>query len=208
MADAVGGDVPLSVKLRRGYDDSPQAEADFHRILQTVIDLGYAAATVHGRTVQQKYIGPAHWPFLTEMTHRYRDAMQRGFLLFGSGDIENVESIFQMIEQTGVHGVSVARGCIGNPWIFRQAQQRMGGQPIAPPTLDEQRRVLAAHFELSVRQHGEALAGRMMRKFGIKFARHHDRAEEVAKAFIAVKSLGDWRDVLGRYYPSGQRSRV
>jgi hypothetical protein len=60
--------------------------------------------------------------------------------------------------------------------------------------------VLAEHFELSVRLHGEKQAGRMMRKFGIKFSRHHPRPDAVKDAFIRVQSLDDWRAVLKAFY--------
>jgi tRNA-dihydrouridine synthase B len=108
-----------------------------------------------------------------------------------------------MIRQTGVQAVSVARGCIGNPWIFTQARAIDQGNVKAAtwrPTLGQQRAVLLDHFELSVSVHGEKTAGMMMRKFGIKFARHHPDGDSVAKAFIAVKTLGDWQGVLDRHY--------
>jgi len=236
VRDAVGDAAPLTIKLRRAYDETPQAEANFHQILQAVIDHGFAAATVHGRTVQQKYDGPSKWPKLAEIVRRYqpehiaqqvvphdpelplgagdhepravargRDAMNasRGnapFMLFGSGDIFSPAAIFAMIEQTGVRAVSVARGCIGDPWVFRAAHQIMRGEPVAEPTIEEQRAVLAEHFELSVKLHGEQQAGRMMRKFGIKFSRHHPRAEAVKDAFIKVKSLAGWQAVLDEFY--------
>ena len=73
-----------------------------------------------------------------------------------------------------------------------------------PPTLAQQRGVLLDHFERSCALHGERAAGMMMRKFGIKFSRHHDQADAVAKAFIAVKSLDDWRAVLEEYYGAAQ----
>ena len=94
-------------------------------------------------------------------------------LVFGSGDIWSASDIFAMLELTGVKAVSVARGCIGNPWIFRQARELMAGHDPAPPTLAEQRTALLDHFHLSVALHGEASASRMMRKFGIKFSAHH-----------------------------------
>jgi hypothetical protein len=75
-----------------------------------------------------------------------------------------------------------------------------GGGVLRPPTIFEQRAVLLEHFELSVGLHGEGRAGRMMRKFGIKFSRHHPRGESVKAAFITVKSLDDWRGVLSGYY--------
>jgi nifR3 family TIM-barrel protein len=198
VRDAVPDDIPTTVKLRRGSDDSPQAEANFHRIFEAVIDIGYAAATVHGRTVEQKYIGPSMWPFLRALVDRYGDTPN--FSIFGSGDIFEAADIFRMIDATGVAAVSVARGCIGNPWIFTQARAIMAGKEPLPPTIEQQRDVLLEHFELSVQLHGEQQAGRMMRKFGIKFSRHHPQGDDVAKAFIAVKSLADWRAVLDGYY--------
>lgn len=200
VRDAVGDAAPLTVKLRRGYDDTPQSEANFHQIFEAVIDQGYVGATVHGRTVEQKYIGPSKWPALAELTRRYASEVQRGFLIMGSGDIFTPQSIFEMIEQTGVAAVSVARGCIGDPWVFRAARQMMAGQPVTPPTLDEQRAVLAEHFALSVKLHGEHQAGRMMRKFGIKFSRHHPQADAVKEAFIQVKSLAGWHAALDTFY--------
>jgi tRNA-dihydrouridine synthase len=200
VRDAVSDERPLSVKLRRGYDDTPEQAANFFRIFEAVIELGYALATVHSRTVEQKYDGPGRRPFLRELTDRYRSQMDRGFLIFGSGDVFTPQSIFQMVNETGVQAASVARGAIGDPWIFQQARQLMRGEQPTEPTIAEQRDVLAQHFELSVGLHGENTAGRMMRKFGIKFSRHHPQADAVKDAFIKVKNLADWRAVLDAYY--------
>jgi nifR3 family TIM-barrel protein len=197
---AVGDAVPLTVKLRRSYDETSEMADNFHRILDAVIEAGFRGATVHGRTVQQKYLGPSKWPALAALTRRYRDAMAEGFHLFGSGDIFSPQAVFEMIEQTGVQAVSVARGCIGDPWIFEQAHALMRGEPPTPPTLAEQRAVLAEHFALSVALHGEQQAGRMMRKFGIKFSRHHPEAAAVKDAFIRVRNLSDWQAVLDHFY--------
>ena len=189
VRQAVSDHVPCTVKLRRGTDDSVKARSDFFQIFEAVIDLGYTAATVHGRTVEQKYIGPSRWPFLTDLVGEYGHV--DGFSIFGSGDIWTAADIFKMIRETGVSAVSVARGCIGNPWIFTQARALLRGDTDAgnrPPTIGQQRQVLLDHFELSAALHGERSASMMMRKFGIKFARHHHAADAVAKAFIAVKN--------------------
>ena len=201
VRQAVPDGVPCTVKLRRGTDDSPQAEANFFKIFEAVIALGYAAATVHGRTVVQKYVGPSRWSFLKALVARY--GHEPGFGIFGSGDIWQAADVFRMIQQTGVQAVSVARGCIGNPWIFCQARALMRGDEAAaqrPPTISQQRTVLMDHFNLSVALHGEKQASMMMRKFGIKFSRHHPQADAAAKAFIAVRSLDDWRIVLDQHY--------
>ncbi len=198
---AVGDDAPCTVKLRRGTDDSAEATANFHRIFEKVIELGYAGATVHGRSVEQKYIGPSRWSFLRDLVATYGGTPN--FTIMGSGDIWEAADIFRMIDETGVAGVSVARGCIGNPWIFRQARAYMAGDVEGvrrAPTIAEQREVLRDHFELSVGLHGEKKAGMMMRKFGIKFSRHHPRGDAVKDAFIKVKNLADWHAVLDAFY--------
>lgn len=198
VRDAVPCEFPVTVKLRRGSDDSPEAERNFMRIFDAAYELGCAWTTIHGRTVEQKYIGPSRWTFLRDLVRARPDR-----IVFGSGDIWSVSDIFRMLAYTGVHAVSVARGCIGNPWIFRQARAMMAGDLEAatrPPTIGQQREVLLDHFQLSVDQHGEKKAGMMMRKFGIKFSRHHPQGPEIARAFIAVKSLDDWRRVLDANY--------
>ena len=105
-----------------------------------------------------------------------------------------------MLAYTGVHAVSVARGCIGNPWIFRQARQMLAGEAVTRPTIAEQREVLLQHFDLSVAVNGENRAGPMMRKFGIKFATHHPTPEAVKQRFCRVSNTDEWRAVLDDFY--------
>jgi tRNA-dihydrouridine synthase len=238
VADAVGGAVPMTVKLRRAYSNDAAAEADLRAILEHAIGVGFAGATVHGRTVEQKYIGPARWSTLRRLAGDYAgvaladgaagmvvgawDAQPAGesqppaarrlggslalpgasptFVLGGSGDIWDAHDVRAMLEQTGVTWVSIARGCIGNPWLFRQAAAVLRGEPVVGPTIHQQRDVLREHFELSVALHGEQSAGRMMRKFGIKFSRHHPDHATIKAAFITVRSLDDWQAVLDRWY--------
>jgi tRNA-dihydrouridine synthase len=110
-----------------------------------------------------------------------------------------------MYEQTGVDAVWIARGAIGNPWIFGQARRLMEnpGVELCAPTTSEQRDALAEHFEIAQQIHGESLAGRRMRKMGIKYSRFHPRAGEVKEEFIRVQSLRDWQAVLDRWYGGG-----
>jgi tRNA-dihydrouridine synthase len=198
----VPAEIPLTVKMRRGSDDSQEAEGNFRRIFEGAYEVGCAWVTVHGRTVEQKYVGPSRWSFLRELAARYPDR-----LIFGSGDVWEVEDIFRMISYTGVQAVSVARGCIGNPWIFRQAREMMAGREPAWPTIAEQRAVLREHFELSVAVNGEERAGKMMRKFGIKFSRHHPRGEDVKMRMVRVSSVEDWLAVLDEFYSDQFRVR-
>jgi len=159
--------------------------------------------------VEQKYNGPGRRQRLAELVAEYGQTPD--FLIGGSGDVWSARGIFEFIEQTGVQLVSVARGCIGNPWIFTQARALMRGDVEAaerPPTIAQQRDVLMEHFELSVGLHGEGSASRMMRKFGIKFSTHHPDADAVKDAFIRVKSLSDWQTVLEHFYNVDGPGRV
>lgn len=197
VRDAVPASIPCTVKLRRAYDDTPEMARSFERVFDAAHHHGYAWSTVHCRTVQQRYLGPGRWEFLADLTRRHPDR-----LIFGSGDVWGVDDIFAMLELCGVQAVSVARGCIGNPWIFRQARDMMAGFPPREPTIAEQREALLRHFDLAAVIHGERSAGQRMRKFGIKFARHHPAQEEVKAAFIRCTTPQEWRSVIDHHYPA------
>ena len=195
VREAVPSHIPTTVKMRRAFDDSPESHTAFLTLFDAAYELGYAWVTVHGRTVEQKYVGPSNWGFLRDLVRSRPDRV-----IFGSGDIWNAGDIFRMIAYTGVHAASVARGCIGNPWIFRQARDLMAGRNPLPPTLAEQRAVLRDHFNLSVAVNGERGAGLLMRKFGVRFSAHHPDAETVRRRFIAVQTMQEWHAVLADHY--------
>ena len=109
----------------------------------------------------------------------------------GAGDVWDAREIFRMLAYTGVHAASVARGCIGNPWVFRQAREMMAArdeaesrQALRGPTIAEQRNVLLDHYALAERVMGESLASRHMRKFGIRFAAHHPEGDAVRRRLV------------------------
>lgn len=196
VRDAVPPHVPVTLKMRRGIDDEPQSADRFWTIFDGAFARGAAAITVHGRTVRQKYVGPSDWGFLAAVKRHAGDRT-----VIGSGDLFSAAACVAMLEQTGVDGVSVARGAIGNPWIFAQARALLEGRPAPlPPTIHEQREVLREHWRLAVDLHGEPLAGRTMRKFAIKYARVHPHYLTVRDAFIRVKVNADWQAVLERHY--------
>ena len=109
--------IPVTVKMRRGIDDTDESRDNFFTIIDGAFDSGVAAVTVHGRTVKQRYNGPSRWEFLSEVKQRFPDRV-----ILGSGDLFAADDCLDMIAQTGVDGVTVARGSIGNPWIFQQTK--------------------------------------------------------------------------------------
>jgi len=194
--DAVPAGIPVTVKMRRGIDDSPESRDNFFTILDGAFEAGVAAITVHGRTVQQRYIGPSRWQFLAEVK---RHAGPRTIL--GSGDLFSAQDCLNMIEQTGLDGVTVARGAIGNPWIFEQARAIASGERLPlPPSLHEQRETLREHFRLSAQLYGPQRSGIVMRKFGIKYSALHPQHAQVRSAFVQVKTPDDWDAVLSDWY--------
>jgi len=204
---AVAGRTPVTVKMRRGMDDSTESERNFFIILDGAFSIGVAAATVHGRTVEQRYAGPSQWAFLMRVKRHVGDRV-----ILGSGDLFTARDCLRMMAETGVDGVTVARGCIGNPWIFSECRALLEtpntGEAQAlppPPTVAEQGVTIAQHYAWAVEVHGDARAGRLMRKFGIKYSELHPHATQVRDAFIAVKNARDWQAVLDKWYdPSAE----
>ena len=162
VREALPPHIPLTVKMRRGLDDSQQSRDNFFTIFDGAFRLGAAAITVHGSTVKQRYIGPSNWDFLREVK---RHAGER--IVLGSGDAFTAEDCLRMLVETGVNGVTAARGAIGNPWIFRQARALVAGQPPEHPSLAEQRKVMLEHYRLAEQTYGYNRTCGHMRKFGI-----------------------------------------
>ena len=196
VRDAVPADKPVTVKMRRGVDDTPESRDKFFAIFDRAYDLGVAAITVHGRTVTQRYIGPSRWDFLKELKQHAGDRT-----VIGSGDLFNAQACLDMIAYAGVDGVTVARGAIGNPWIFQQVAELAAGRPLPdPPSLHVQREVIAEHYRLAEELYGAERCVPDMRKFAIKYAQLHPQHLEVRADFVKVKAAGQWRCVLDRWY--------
>ena len=126
-------------------------------------------------------------------------------IVLGSGDLFTAQDCLDMLARTGVDGVSIARGAIGNPWIFQQVRALAAGQPATPPDLAEQRAVIAEHYRLAEELYGPQHAYSRMRKFGIKYARLHPHAEQVRDAFVAVGGPADFHAVLETWYGGSGR---
>lgn len=200
VRDAVPSDRPVTVKMRRGLDDSQQSRDNFFRIIEAAFDLGIAAVTVHGRTVEQKYVGPSRWSFLRELRQNFPDRT-----LLGSGDLFTAVDCVRMLRETGVDGVTAARGSIGNPWIFFQAAALLRNEPLPdPPTVYQQREVICEHFRLAEQILPREQVSKQLRKFCIHYSAWHPSADNVRAAFIAVRNADDWHDVIRHLYSADQ----
>jgi len=196
VREAVPSKIPVTVKMRRGLDDTQQSRDNFFRIIETAFDLGIAAVTVHGRTVEQKYVGPSRWEFLKEVRRLFPDRT-----LLGSGDLFTAADCVRMLRETGVDGVTAARGSIGNPWIFSQAAALLRGEPMPePPTVHAQREVICEHFRLAEEILPRDQVSKQLRKFCIHYSPWHPEAGAVRAAFIGVRNADEWHHVISSHY--------
>jgi tRNA-dihydrouridine synthase B len=194
--DIVPPSIPVTVKMRRGLDDTETSRDHFFEIFEAAFAAGISAATVHGRTVLQRYNGPSRWAFLTELKREFPHST-----ILGSGDLFSPADCLRMIRETGVDGVTVARGAIGNPWIFSQCRALASGLPLpAPPSVLEQRHVLERHWELAEQLYGPTKTGPLLRKFGIKYSASHLQHLEIRPHFTKVRTREDWTAILDRWY--------
>ncbi len=194
--EAVPDHLPVTLKMRKGIDDSPESRDMFYTILDGAFSIGIAAVTVHGRSVEQRYDGPSDWSFLAEVKQHLGDRT-----MLGSGDLFSPADCLEMLTQTGVDGVTVARGAIGNPWIFARTRSLLAGRPLPPPpTLHQQRDVMWEHYVRCESIYGPRRAPTLMRKFGIKYARLHPQHLDVRQAMTKMRSRDDYAAVLKQWY--------
>lgn len=196
VRDTVPAEIPVSIKMRRGLDDSAESRDKFFQIFDGARAMGISVFTVHPRTVLQRYEGKSDWTFLTEL-RRYAPEVT----ILGSGDLFTPYDCVRMMRETGVNGVTIARGAIGNPWIFRDLRELAAGRPLPPkPSLDEQRGAIEEHFALAAELYGEKRAVFNMKKFCIKYSQLHPEHPKVREAFVQFKTRADLLGVLDEWY--------
>src|SRR5688500_6320583 len=117
VRDVIPAEVPIAMSIRRGFDDSPESVDRFHEIVESAWEKGCAAVRVHARTVEQKYVGPSRWSFLADLKKYYPART-----ILGSGDLFTADDVVRMLRETGVDCAWIARGAIGNPWVFEHAR--------------------------------------------------------------------------------------
>jgi nifR3 family TIM-barrel protein len=199
--EAVPPHLPVTVKMRRGIDDSAQSRDKFFEILDGAIATGISAATIHGRTVVQRYVGSSNWDFLRQV----KASVGNSIKILGSGDLFSADDCLRMLAETGIDGVTVARGAIGNPWIFGQCRALADGHVLPePPSLHQQAEVMREHFSLCERTYSAEKAPFLMRKFCIKYSQSHPQHESVRLEMAKIRSMRDFQQILDRHYrPDG-----
>ncbi|MBE0535462.1 MAG: tRNA-dihydrouridine synthase family protein [Phycisphaerae bacterium] len=175
---------PLSMKVRIGFDGKAESRDEFRGLCEQIAAEGVDMLTIHGRTVSEKYRGKADWEAIAEIKRAHPH-----LTVFGSGDLMDPETIVERLETTGVSGVAVARGAIGNPWIFAETRALLEGRPKpAQPTLYEQGLVMLEHFEMIGQLRPERQAAPFFRKFVTGYCKRHPQRKKAQMAIIAAKT--------------------
>ena len=147
---------PLTVKIRKGFDDAHVNAVELAHIAQ---ESGAAAVAVHGRTREQYYAGHADWDIIRQV----KEAVS--IPVIGNGDIRTPEDVAAMAEQTGCDGYMIARGAEGNPWIFRQILHYFDtGEHLARPDFSEVTEMLLRHAKMQIDCKGDYMGIREIRK--------------------------------------------
>jgi tRNA-dihydrouridine synthase B len=190
MVDAVK--IPVTAKMRLGWDDQNITAPDLARTLE---DVGIAAIFVHGRTRAQGFGGTVNLSGIRAVVQAVRNVP-----VIGNGDITTPEAARMMLEQTGCAGISMGRGAFYNPWIFQHTQHYLKtGELLPEPPFEDRVQVMCRHFELMLEVFGEELACRMFRKVAPWYARRFGPANEFNKRVVLVSRRAEFYEVLEHY---------
>ncbi len=148
--------VPVTLKYRKGWDNNNIVACEVAKIAEKN---GISAITIHGRTRDEFYSGKVDLDIIKKVKESVN------IPVIGNGDIIDEESAKNMFEYTGVDGIMIGRGTMGNPWIFEQIQHYLKtGEKLLSPTNKEKYEILREHIELDIFYKGETVALNEMRK--------------------------------------------
>jgi tRNA-dihydrouridine synthase B len=184
--------IPVMLKIRSGPDSSRETALEVARLAE---DAGAAAVDVHARSVAQAYVGGPDWSVVA----RVRQAV--GIAVLGSGGVRQAEDALRFLHETGADGVAIGRGCLGNPWIFRQARtlvQENGS--FRPPLPRERGQILLQLIEGEFRYYGTQVALRRLARTSCYFAKFVPDFPAFRTAVHQVRDLHGFRRLVKEHF--------
>lgn len=184
--------IPITAKMRLGWDDENITAPDLARTLE---DVGVAAIFIHGRTRQQGFSGTISLRGIQAVVEAVK-----AIPVIGNGDVTTPEAAKKMLDETGCAGVSIGRGAFYNPWIFQHTVHYLQtGELLPEPRFEERVRVMCRHLDLMVEVFGEEHGCRMFRKVAPWYAKRFGPANEFNKRVVQISSRRQFLSVLENY---------
>ncbi|NLY87128.1 MAG: tRNA dihydrouridine synthase DusB [Clostridiales bacterium] len=179
---------PVTVKIRKGFDNRNVNAVENALAIE---EAGAKAITVHGRTRDQYYSGKADWDIITDV----KSAVS--IPVIGNGDVFSFQDGIKILDETGCDAVMVARGAMGNPWIFREliAAYR-GDNPLPQPTKEEKISMMTNHLDMLCKLKGEKIAVKEFRKFVVWYTKGMKGCSHVRKEINHIETKKHMKEVL------------
>jgi tRNA-dihydrouridine synthase B len=182
-------DLPVTVKLRLGWDERSITYLDCAR---EAVRAGAAAVALHPRTRSQGFSGTARWQELA----RLKEAVP--VPVFGSGDLWSAADAIAMADETGVDAIMIARGSLGNPFIFAEIRATLEGQEFRVGARERLEAALQ-HLALEAEAKGEPVACREMRKHFVAYSRGMAGGAALRQAVVHASTIAEYRELVAEY---------
>lgn len=185
---------PVTVKIRKGWDKDHIVAVEAAKIIEKA---GASAIVVHGRTREEYYSGVADWDIIRKVKENVN------IPVIGNGDVKDEESAKRMFEETNVDGIMIGRASLGDPWIFKKiAFFLTTGEKLEDISLEEKKKVIKEHFFLLLREKGEYVATREIRKHIAWYVKGLKNASSFRDKINQVVSAEDFFEKLEGYFLS------
>ncbi len=189
VVDAAG-ELPVTVKTRLGWDDDTIRIQEVALMLQSI---GVKALTVHARTRAQKYTGDARWEWLKKL----KNTPGLQIPIIGNGDVTTPQLAKKMFDETGVDGVMIGRGAIGNPWIFEQTRHYIEhGELLPDPDIKQRLELCSDQLRLSVEHHGAKYGVIIMKKHYGQYLKGIRNGKKLRTAIMEEKEMDPILELL------------
>ena len=180
---------PVTVKIRKGFDEEHINAVEIAHIAE---ESGASAITVHARTREQYYTGKADWDTIRSV----KEAVK--IPVIGNGDVCSYESAEKMLNETGCDAVMIGRAARGNPWIFKELNERAAGRKYLPPSYDEVLEMVLRHAQMLVDHKGEYTAVREMRKHSAWYLTGMKNASKIRGRLNETESYEELKELIDR----------